>query len=214
MPDVSAFAEEWRKYINTTSRILRPELIKALKPTFPTFSVDVTGVEVPTVSVNMPASNSEANDWIPTFDLSQLPTDKNGQPTFDASHLGLPNVQQIVKAFDVKQHLENMGLSTDPKIINEVRHMAALRGGGPGARVLVEGSVYTQQAAAPRAGKCTTRVPRLPAAGGAWGCRAVCHALAPTYIRGPALTIHHPPTPTSKPPRASTTSTASCRMST
>ena len=125
IPDISAYAAEVRKYINDTSKLLRPEMIKAFKPNFPNFSIDVSGVEVPTVSVKMPASNSEAADFIPTFDLSQLPTDANGQPTFDASHLGLPGVQDLLKMFSVKDALENFGVPTDAKVINEVRASCA-----------------------------------------------------------------------------------------
>lgn len=121
IPDLSEFTKELRKYINDTSKVLHnsPSLIKALKPELPAFEVDVSGAEIPTVSYTLPASNVDAADLLPTVDLSELPTDKNGLPTFNVSHLNLPSVQKVLGAFDVHAHLSNLGVPTDPKVINE-----------------------------------------------------------------------------------------------
>ncbi|KAI8463025.1 MAG: hypothetical protein J3K34DRAFT_445591 [Monoraphidium minutum] len=119
IPDLSAHVEEVRKYINDTSRLLAPTVIKALKPKIPAFTVEAQGIEVPTLSLNLPASNVEAGDFMPTIDLSELPTDKNGMPTFNVSHLGLPSVQKVMQVFDVHTHLANMGVPNNAKSINE-----------------------------------------------------------------------------------------------
>jgi hypothetical protein len=128
VPDISAFAAEWRQWLNDTSKVLNPAALKVLKPRIPNISVDVNGAEIPQLVVNLPASNVEAGDFIPTIDASQLPTDASGLPTFNVSHLGLPQVQQIVKAFNVHSQLQNMGVPTDPAVINQARTGAP--GGG------------------------------------------------------------------------------------
>jgi hypothetical protein len=119
VPDLGAHVKEVRKYIDETSKLLQPAIIKALKPEFPTWSIEEGTHEVPTVTVNLPASNVEASEFIPTLDLSELPRDKNGLPTFNISHLGLPSVQKVLGAFDAHAYLGNLGIPTDPKVINQ-----------------------------------------------------------------------------------------------
>ena len=107
-------------WFNETTRLLNPAALKVLKPRIPNIQVEV-GAEIPQLVVNLPASNVEAEDLIPTLDMSRMPTDINGLPTFNVSDLGLPHVQHVVKAFGVHNQLQNMGVPTDPAVINQVR---------------------------------------------------------------------------------------------
>ncbi|KAI8463399.1 MAG: hypothetical protein J3K34DRAFT_444154 [Monoraphidium minutum] len=103
--DLRTQIEELKAFLNGTATSLSAPLREALQSKFPTFSLNLTTPEVPTLSMNIARPDLNLADLLPQLDMSKLGADQPALRVFNMSQLAnlgeLHTLEGLLKAFNL-----------------------------------------------------------------------------------------------------------------